>query len=139
MYVLARKNKARDLETGEVISYANFGKNNEIEYDHIFPRSKLESFLKTKDVETADRKRMINEISNMAFLTKRGNIIKTNEDPQSYFPKVYKRYEGEELFVRQQIPYDNKDLLKYENYEDFLHKRAELLAKEVNDFLSQFS
>ncbi len=136
MYVLARKNEARDLETGDVINYANFGKNNEIEFDHIFPRSKLESFLKAK-VENPDRKRMINEIANMAFLTKRGNIIKTNDDPASYFPKAYKRHGGEAYFQRQQIPYDLR-LLEYENYEDFLSERSRMMAKEMNQFLDEF-
>jgi len=136
MYVLARRNKARDLETGDVISYANFGKNNEVEYDHIFPRSKLETFLKGKKTESVDRKRLINEVSNMAFLTKQGNIIKTNEDPATYFPRVYKRYEGEDLFRRQQIPYE-LDLLAYERYETFLNKRAERLAKSINELLGE--
>lgn len=136
MYVLARKNKARDLETGDVINYANFGKNNEVEYDHLFPKSKLETFLKGKKAENADRKRMINEIPNMAFLTKQGNIIKTNEDPASYFPKVYKRYGGDNLFGRQQIPYDLK-LLDYEEYERFLNERSKRIAKEINDFLAE--
>jgi hypothetical protein len=136
MYVLARKNKARDLETGDVINYANFGKSNTVEYDHLFPKSKLETFLKEKDVEKSDRKRTINEIANMAFLTKQGNIIKTNEDPASYFPKVYKRYDGEQLFRQQQIPYDER-LLSYDGYEDFLNERARRLALEANSFLEE--
>lgn len=136
MYVLARKNKARDLETGDVINYANFGKNNEVEYDHLFPRSKLETFLKAKKVENPDRKRTINEVANMAFLTKKGNIIKTNEDPASYFPKVYKRHDGDDLFTRQQIPYD-LNLLAYEEYEPFLNERAKRLAKEMNEFMAR--
>ena len=134
MYVLARKNKARDLETGDVINYANFGKNNEVEYDHLFPKSKLDTFL--KDLEKSDRKRTINEIANMAFLTKQGNIIKTNEDPASYFPKVYKRYDGEQLFQHQQIPYDAR-LLSYDNFENFLNERARRLASETNRFLQE--
>jgi hypothetical protein len=138
MYVLARKNKARDLETGDVINYANFGKNNEIEGDHLFPRSKLEAFLKEKDVEKKDRKRTINEICNMAFLTKGGNIIKTNEDPASYFPKVFKRHGGDNLFERQQIPYDLK-LMDYERYEDFLNDRSKKLATELNSFLDELN
>jgi hypothetical protein len=138
MYILARKNKARDLETGDVINYVNFGKNNEVEYDHLFPKSKLETFLKEEDIEKSDRKRMINEIANMAFLTKQGNIIKTNEDPASYFPKVYKRYDGEQLFQQQQIPY-NARLLSYDKYEDFLNERTRRLAKEANSFLEELS
>jgi hypothetical protein len=133
MYVLARQKKARDLETGEVISYANFGKNNEIEFDHIFPKSKLDSFYKGK-LENNERKKIVNEICNMAFMTKKGNIIKTNEDPASYFPRVEKRYKGNDLFVRQQIPTE-PGLLDYEKYEEFLKERANLLAAETNAFL----
>ena len=72
----------------------------------------------------------------MAFLTKQGNIIKTNEDPATYFPRVYKRYEGEDLFRRQQIPYD-LDLLVYERYETFLNKRANRLAQSINELLGE--
>jgi hypothetical protein len=136
MYVLARKHNARDLGSGEVINYVNFGRNNEIEYDHLFPRSKLEAFLKAKGMDNGDRKKTINEIANMAFLTKRSNIIKTNEDPATYFPRVYERH-GEEYFKRQQIPYDPA-LLDYGEYESFLDSRAEMLASGMNAFLSGF-
>ncbi len=128
MYVLARKNKAKDLETGNVISYTNFGKNNEIEYDHIFPKSKLETYLKNQ-LDKSERTKLINEICNLAFMTKGGNIIKTNDDPATYFPKVSKKY-GDDYFQRQQIPFDPK-LLDYDKYEKFLNKRAELLCNEA--------
>lgn len=137
MYVLARKNQARDLETGDIINYTNFGRNNKIEYDHIFPKSKLESFFKNK-LDNSERKKIINEISNIAFMTKRGNIIKTNDDPVSYFPKVYNKYDGEDYFTRQQIPYD-LNLLSYEKYQDFLDERAEMLAKKINAFLDSLN
>ncbi len=77
----------------------------------------------------------INQIANMAFLTKRGNIIKNNEDPESYFPKVYEKHNGSDYFVRQQIPYDLK-ILQYENYGQFIDKRAELLVNAINEFMS---
>jgi len=133
MYVLARKNEARDLETGDVVNYANLGRNNKIEHDHIFPKSKLEAFFKDK-LDGSERKKIINEILNIAFMTKRGNIIKTNEDPVSYFPKVYGKYNGEDYFKRQQIPYD-LDLMSYEKYQDFLDQRARILAEKINGFL----
>jgi len=135
MYVLARKNKARDLETGNVISYTNFGKINEIEYDHIFPKSKLDETY--KDQPSNQRKAIVNDICNLAFMTKQGNIIKTNDDPETYFPKVSKKHGGYEYFGRQSIPHDSS-LLVYGRYERFLDKRAQLLAKTTNDFLSTF-
>lgn len=135
-YVLARKNKAKDLETGNVISYTNFGKNNEIEYDHIFPKSKLEAFYKD-ELDKTERTKFINDICNLAFMTKQGNIIKTNDDPGVYFEKVSKKYGGFDYFERQSIPHDPA-LLDYKKYEGFLDKRAQLLANAVNEFLASF-
>lgn len=135
-YVLARKNKAKDLEAGNVISYTNFGKNNEIEYDHIFPKSKLEAFYK-EELDKTERTKLINDICNLAFMTKQGNIIKTNDDPGVYFEKVSKKYGGFDYFDRQAIPHDPA-LLDYKEYERFLDKRAQLLANAVNEFLASF-
>ena len=134
MYVLARYKKARDLETGDVINYTNLGSNNQIEFDHIFPKSKLDLSYKGK-LDDYERKTVVNEICNLAFMTKRGNIIKTNEDPASYFPKVSKAHKGDDLFVRQQIP-TKTALLDYGKYEEFLQERASLLATEMNAFLA---
>lgn len=131
MYIVARKNGARDLETGQVINYSNFGGNNDIEYDHLFPKSKLEIFL--KEIDPSERKKMINDICNIAFMTKQGNIIKTNDDPKDYFPKVHAKY-GIDYFKKQQIPYE-LNLLDYANYSQFLDARAKLLAEEINGFL----
>jgi len=133
MYVMARKNHARDLETGNTISYNNFGANNQIEYDHIFPKSKLEEYFKNK-LDNLERKKYINDIRNIAFMTKKGNIIKTNDDPIIYFPKIFDKYKEGDYFNRQQIPFD-LDLLSYDNYPRFMDKRAELLANEVNGYL----
>ncbi|MFC2066777.1 DUF262 domain-containing protein [Chloroflexota bacterium] len=135
MYVLARKNRARDLETGDIISYDNFGDNNKIEHDHIFPKSKLDRFFQNM-LETSQRKKVINEISNMAFMTKKGNIIKKDEDPKIYFPRVNKTY-GDNVFKQQQIPF-KEELLTYDKYDDFLSERAKRLANNINRFLEDF-
>lgn len=132
MYILARRNKAKDLDTGDVISYANFGENNSIEYDHIFPKSKLNKFY--EDYSAAERKAIVNDLCNFAFMTKQGNVIKTNDDPISYFPKVSKKHDGFRYFDRQFIPHEST-LLAYAKYEKFLDKRAQLLAEATNEFL----
>ncbi len=114
-------------------NYTNFGTNNGVEFDHIFPKSKLESMLKTK-MDDSERKKIINEIANLAFMTKKGNIRKSNDDPSVYFPKVYSKYNGDDYFMRQQIPYD-LNLLNYDKYQEFLNKRAAILAEKTNEFL----
>lgn len=136
MYVLARKNRARDLETGAVISYANFGNNDRIEHDHIFPKSKLDGFLQDK-LASGERRKTINEMSNIAFMTKKGNIIKRNDDPETYFPKVLKCH-GDSILRKQQIP-RAPELLSYHRYEDFLAERAGLLATSINEFLENLT
>jgi len=134
MYVLAKKDQARDLQTGNIINYTNFGNNNKIENDHIFPKSKLDSFFKDKIKEDSERKKIINEVANIAFMGKKGNIIKTNDDPLVYFPKVYGKY-GKNIFDKQSIPYDS-DLNTYEKYEEFLNARAAILVEKANSFLA---
>lgn len=68
-------------------------------------------------------------------MTKRGNIIKSNDDSADYFPKVHKKHGGTDLFDRQQIPYDEK-LLGYGAFETFVASRAKQLAKAINEFMS---
>jgi hypothetical protein len=134
MYVLARKKQAKDFETGAMINLKNVGNVNQIEYDHIFPRSKLEKFLTEKDYGDSDRKKFINEIANIGFLTKKGNIIKTNDDPSKYFPDIFNKYGGKDIFERQEITYDT-NMLEYDKYFDFLNTRAGNIANSINTLL----
>ena len=60
-------------------------------------------------------------------------MIKGNDDPHEYFPKVAEKY-GRDVFSLQSIPFDD-ECLSYETYETFLQKRAELLAETINHFL----
>ena len=103
--------------------------------NHIFPKSKLDAIY--KDQPASERKAIVNDICNLAFMTKQVNIIKTNDDPESYFPKVSKKHGGFDYFNRQAIPHD-LSLLAYKRYERFLDKRSQLLAKSTNDFLDAF-
>ena len=91
MYIRARSKSAQDYETGRAVAYSNFGSKNKIEFDHIFPRSKLNNQLPTT-YDDAQKKRIINEVANLAFLTKEGNLIKTNDDPEKYFPRIVEKY-----------------------------------------------
>ena len=96
-------------------------------------RSLTDPFFKDK-LDDSARKKLINELANIAFMTKQGNLIKTNDDPATYFPKVHKKYDGEDYFNRQHIPYD-LNLVSYERYEEFLDRRSEMLAKAANDLM----
>jgi hypothetical protein len=135
MYIIARKHQARDLENGAIVNYANLGQNNSVEFDHVFPKSKLDAFFKERELAPAERKKQVNQIANLAFMTKKGNIIKSNEDPLIYFPKVHKKHGGVDYFERQQIPYDTS-LLPYEAFDGFISERAQRLATAINGFLA---
>jgi hypothetical protein len=136
MYILARSKGAIDYETGQNVAYSNFGSKNKIEFDHIFPQSKLGKKL-PEEFESEKKKRLINEVSNLAFLTKEGNIIKTNDDPEEYFPRVIKKYGTNEHLSRQEIPCV-LNLFLYPNYEDFLNARANLITDSINKLIFSY-
>lgn len=132
MYLLARSKGAIDFETGHAVAFSNMGRVNKIEADHLFPQSKLKKHFKDKPED--ERKKIINELANMAFLTKKGNIIKTNDDPAEYFPKVISKHVGVDVLERQQVPTD-KNLWSYERYDSFLDSRASLIADGINQMI----
>lgn len=87
------------------------------EYDHIFPKSKLEGRYDQDD---------INHYANLRLISKHQNIWKSNQDPQPYFrdhPKAAQRY---------LIP---TDYLEYEQFPQFLEERRRLIWDRLHQFL----
>ncbi|MDM8538081.1 putative DNA binding domain-containing protein, partial [Desulfobacterales bacterium HSG17] len=79
-----------------------------------------------------EHKRIVNEIANRAFLTKKANLRASNAYPEKYLPKVLENYP--QALKSQFIP-DNSDLWNIENYEDFIKERRKKLASAINDFM----
>lgn len=129
-YVIARKNNARDWGTGLAFSLENIGNDWRREYDHIFPTSKLEPYLWKKYAVDQSVKKLVNDMANIAFLSKRNNIIKGGKLPEVYFPGILQGI-GEESLTAQNIPLE-KNLWSIEHYEDFLSERRRLIAKSIN-------
>jgi hypothetical protein len=70
----------------------------------------------------------------MAFLTKKGSIIKTNDDPSEYFQRVIEKYGNEDALKKQNIPTE-KSLWSYENYELFLNARSEMIVTGITKLI----
>ncbi|HUD10163.1 MAG TPA: hypothetical protein VMR28_00655 [Candidatus Saccharimonadales bacterium] len=133
MYVLTRRAAGKDFQTGFNVSTENMGMMNKVEVDHIFPKSLLEGSIKS---DLAAKKKMINEIANFGFLSKRGNLIKTNEAPEKYLPRLLKN-KGPKVIKSHLIPADEK-LWNLKNYKLFIEARRKLIASEINKLLKGY-
>ncbi len=125
LYLLTRVNHAKDFGTGIELTHNLLGKNSTLEVHHIFPKDILYRAGKSKAI--------VNSLANYAFLTKDTNIEISNKEPEKYMPYYYKKQPG--ALESNWIPTD-PELWKLGNYELFLQKRRELLAKGANDFLN---
>ncbi len=131
-YVLARRNNARDWRTKNKVSLTAAGIEFKEEYDHIFPQAKLKPYLQKKNYDKSKSKALINDIANMAFLSKVSNIKKSDTTPDQYFPE--KRVPDEDL-IAQYITTDST-LWTIDRYEDFLEDRRKKLAAGINNLMN---
>jgi hypothetical protein len=131
-YIVARWRNAQDWFSGATLYSRAIGKSNGLESHHIFPRDVL---VKNGFASAEDRK-LINEIANRAFLTKRAKLTTSNRYPNAYLPKVEKNIPGA---LRQQCVPMDPDLWKLANFGLFMHQRRKLLAKQMNQFLNRLA
>ena len=124
LYLLTRMNHAKDFGSGLELTHNLLGKNSTLEVHHIFPKDVLYKAGKTKAI--------VNSLANYAFLTKDTNLEILNRRPEEYMPYYAQKQPG--ALESNWIPID-PELWKVENYEVFLQKRRELLAKGANEFL----
>jgi hypothetical protein len=119
------KNGARDWFTGARIGFTKQNEVNEdfnIEEHHIFPKSLLRSIGKLEEADL---------LPNIAFINP-GTNKKFRDQPLTYIQKY--NISKDEL-AKQLIPFEDEELLKLQNYGQFLNKRAELIAQELNRYL----
>ena len=129
-YIVARSRGAVDWFTGMKLYNSNLGKSFGLEDHHIFPQSILyKSGYKKKD--SKDRK-LVNDIANRAYLTKKANLRASNALPSKYLPEVQAMYP--KALYNQSVP-DAPMLWKVENYGSFLAERRKLIAETINQFL----
>ena len=112
----------------------NMGKKYELESDHIFPYSILKKNGYSRN--NSRKYSLAQEMTNRAILTQTANRKKTNHLAEDYLANVAEQFPNS--LKLQCIPED-KELWKLENYELFLDARRTLLAKELNEFLSNIT
>lgn len=134
-YVLARQNHAKDWRTGTEFSLESSGIGFQNEIDHIFPKAVLQKHLMKKyDNNSSQVKKLVNDIGNLAFLSKVSNIKKGKTPPEEYFPPIIQRH-GDEVLKAQYISTDSS-LWALDRYEDFLKKRRQDIADAINNLMN---
>ncbi|WP_309493710.1 GmrSD restriction endonuclease domain-containing protein [Candidatus Hecatella orcuttiae] len=125
LYLITYRNEAVDWFTGVRIGYTTHNEINKdftIEEHHFFPRSLLRSVgIKKEEREL---------LGNITFINP-GTNKRLRYQPYTYIQKY--GIDKSEL-QKQLIPLD-ENLWKLQNYKDFIEKRSELIAEEINKFL----
>jgi hypothetical protein len=131
-YIVARAKGAIDWFDGNPLYSKSVGAVFGLEAHHIFPTSVLyKQRYKTGDT---GHRRIVNQVANLAFLTKKANLKISNEEPLKYLEEVEARYPG--ALAAQFVPLD-RDLWRVERFEDFLVERRRLIATAINEFMGK--
>lgn len=129
-YASIRAQDAKDWTNPVLSLYSDsIGYNNKLERHHIFPKAFL---YKKYNSSSSIHRAMINEISNIAFITQESNIKILDSDPSEYLPEI------DAIQLRKQFVPTDESLYSIDRYEEFLEKRRELLCKGINAFLSSY-
>lgn len=124
LQTLTRRRGARDLRSGVSLSFDHFGANARLEAHHIFPRSYLNKANVSKD--------QINQLANLALITKGANLRIGSKSPAEYLPDLEEANPG--VLASQWIPEDPR-LWTLDAYPRFLEQRRMLLAEAANELM----
>lgn len=133
-YIVARSREAKDWFNGLQLYSTNLGKSFGLEDHHIFPQSVL--YKSGYNPNDRNDKSIVNEIANLAFLTKKANLKISASDPARYLNDVKKKYPG--ALEAQLVP-TTEALWGASQYEVFLSKRRELIAEAINAFMEHLA
>jgi len=112
----------------------NMGKKYALEWDHIFSYSLLKD--RGYNMNNRHKYALAQEITNRVVLTQVANRRKSNKYADVYLKEVREKYP--QALKLQSIPED-ESLWKLENFEEFLAARRALLAKQLNEFLTNIT
>lgn len=126
-YLALKDAGAKDWFSGLGLSLTHQGRLHFIQWHHIFPKA----LLKEHGYETGE----INEIANMAFITGQTNRRLGRREPASYLPEIVKD-QGIAALQSQLVP-DDPELLKVDNYRNFLEARRKALVERMNAFIRE--
>ncbi len=116
-YVAIRNHDAKDWFEDVRLNTSNLGKQRALEQHHIFPRAVIRD---TYDGENVD------ELANIAFLSKEANLDISADKPLDYLKGVPKAK------LKQQFVPTDPTLWELDAFEEFLAARRSLLADGIN-------
>ena len=126
LYMMTRACHAKDWGTGDELTNHLLGHLSQLQIHHFFPKALL--------YKHGYRKRKVNAIANFTFLTQETNLEVSKRDPAEYVPHYQERTPGA---IETHWISTDPELLKLENYHDFLADRRKRLADTANDFLDK--
>lgn len=124
MFLAFRAAGAKDWKNKVQIALNHQGNQNKLQFHHVFPKHILKNKYDRREVD---------DIANLSFIAKKTNRAIWTDEPTKYFKEIVNK-DGNAPFEAQCIPVE-AELLKIENYKDFLQKRREMIAARLNDFL----
>jgi len=127
-FIVAKSKGAVDWFTGNNLHTKLVGQSYRLHKHHIFPKD----FLRKKGIYTKDKRKIVNELANRAFLTERANLKIRNTEPIVYLKKVVEKYPKA---LDQQFVSSKEELWKVENFNDFIKDRRRKIANEINKFM----
>ena len=127
MFLAFKEDDAKDWNTNLTISVNHSGKQDKLQFHHIFPTAYMKKQAKFFDLPSTD------DIANLAFIGGKTNREISDKAPIDYLKKILDG-PGITQLQNQAIPTD-PELLKPEAFAEFLAKRRELIAERLNRFL----
>jgi hypothetical protein len=119
--LVAQRNGARDWwYAHEIMSGGR--DDHQLQYHHVHPVATLDQYDKGE----------INDLANLAFISRKANLRISDRSPAEYFPSI-----GEPELAAHYIPLD-EDLRAAAAFPRFLAARRRLLAAAMTDLLSSF-
>jgi hypothetical protein len=126
MFLAFRAAGAKDWRSNLAIAMDHEGVHHRLQFHHIFPKAVLKSAYTSREAD---------DISNLCFISGKTNRQISDKEPCDYLPPMIEKA-GSATFEKQCIP-TAESLLGIENYKEFLKTRRELIAKRLNEFLSE--
>ena len=127
MFLAFKADGAKDWNTNLEISVNHGGKQDKLQFHHIFPTAYMKKQAELMELPNTD------DIANLAFIGGKTNREISDKAPIDYLKKILEG-PGKIQLVKQAIPTD-PELLKPEAFAEFLSQRRELVAKRLNNFI----
>jgi hypothetical protein len=127
MFLAFRADEAKDWNTNLEISINHSGKQDKLQFHHIFPTAFMKKKAKELDLPSTE------DIANLAFIGGKTNREISDKAPADYLKPLLAGPNREQL-EKQAIPTD-LEMLKPESFDRFLKLRREMIIERLNIFL----